>query len=295
MTPRIGIIGGSGLYQIEGLKVIEKVELNTPFGAPSDAYTLGQLEGREVVFLPRHGVGHRFMPSEINFRANIWGMKALGVEWILSISAVGSYKKELKPTDMVIVDQFFDRTQGRQNTFFGDGLVAHVMFAHPICGNLGGIVHEAARAVGLGEVVHRGGTYVCMEGPAFSTRAESLFFKSQGMDVIGMTNITEARLAREAEICFCTLAMVTDYDCWIEDDPEAVVNVEMVLQNVQKNVENAKKIIKQTILSIPVNQDRTCDCANALAGAIITAPEAIGSEAKDTLHLLVGKYLQSDK
>lgn len=288
---RIGVIGGSGLYEIEGLNVLERVTLETPFGEPSDTFIIGELEGREVVFLPRHGVGHRLSPTEINYRANIWGMKALGVEWILSVSAVGSYKEELKPTDMVVVDQFIDRTRNRENTFFGNGLVAHVMFAHPICNEMAGSVMQAARDAGLEERVHSGGTYVCMEGPAFSTKAESKWFKSMGMDVIGMTNITEARLAREAEICFVTLAMVTDYDCWIDDDPEAVVNVEMVLENLKCNVENAKRMIRHTLLNIDVSE-RRCECATALQNAIITSPNAIPQATRETMDLLVGKYLK---
>jgi len=290
MKKRIGIIGGSGLYEIDGVNILERVTLETPFGLPSDTFVIGELEGREVVFLPRHGMGHRLTPTDINYRANIWGMKALGVEWLLSVSAVGSYKKELKPTDMVIVDQFIDRTRNRENTFFGEGLVAHVMFAHPVCGGMTAAIEKAATEAGLADRVHNGGTYVCMEGPAFSTKAESKMFKALGMDVIGMTNITEARLAREAEICFATLAMVTDYDCWIDDDPDEVVNVEMVLQNLSKNVQNAKKMIRHTILNIDTAQ-RNCECATALQNAIITHREAIPQVTKEKMDLLVGKYL----
>ncbi|MCK5145478.1 S-methyl-5'-thioadenosine phosphorylase [bacterium] len=290
MTKRIGIIGGSGLYQIDGLNKLEQITLETPYGKPSDVFTLSELEGREVIFLPRHGSGHKLTPSEINYRANIWGMKALGVDRILSVSAVGSFKKELKPTDMIIVDQFVDRTRGRKNTFFEDGLAAHVMFAHPVCERLGKIVAEAASVSGLDDRIHKGGTYLCMEGPAFSTKAESILYKSWNMDIIGMTNITEARLAREAEICFCTLAMVTDYDCWIEGDSEALVNVEMVMGNIKKNIENARKIIRQTILSSS-SMSADCTCQSALKNAIITDPECITQDIKDRFKLLAGKYL----
>ncbi len=289
MKKRIGIIGGSGLYKIEGMDNKERVKVKTPFGDPSDQLDIGELAGKEVIFLPRHARGHRLIPSEINYRANIWAMKKLDVEWIISISAVGSYKKEIKPLDFVLVDQFFDRTHGRQSTFFGEGVAGHIMFAHPVCSELRNILFEAGKKSCKGTKIHDGGTYLNMEGPAFSTKAESAIFKSLGFDVVGMTNMTEARLAREAEICFATVAMVTDYDCWLEGDPDGVVSVDMILQNSNKNVMAARNIIREAIFQIP--EERHCDCAFALKNAVITRPDLITSEAKTRLGLILNKYL----
>ena len=292
MEKRVGIIGGSGLYHIEGIENLRRERITTPFGDPSDKLDMGRLNGKEVVFLARHGHGHKLLPTEINYRANIWAMKKLGVEWIISVSAVGSFRKEMKPTDVVLIDQFFDRTnQARPSTFFGNGIAAHVMFAHPICPDLSRIIYESGQEEGEGNRMHWGGTYVNMEGPAFSTKAESKLYKSWGMDVIGMTNLQEAKLAREAEICYATMAMVTDYDCWIEDDPNAeIVNVELIIQYLKKNAEVAKKIISKTISMIP--DDRHCDCAMALKSAMITRSEIVPKETLEKLDLLLGKYLK---
>lgn len=288
---RIGIIGGSGLYDIDGIQNIQQTSVYTPFGDPSDAFTVGELSGKEVVFLPRHGKGHKLMPSEINHQANIWAMKKLGVNWIISVSAVGSFKKEIRPMDIVLVDQFFDRTkQSTKHTFFGDGLVAHIMFAKPICADLRRILFEAGQEEGEGGKIHWGGIYLNMEGPAFSTKAESLLYQSWGIDVIGMTNLAEAKLAREAEICYATMAMVTDYDCWIEGTPDEMVNVEMILKNLKTNTETAKKIIKRAIIQVP--DDRRCDCITALSSAIITAKEIIPKKTIQKLEPIVGKYIK---
>jgi len=285
---RIGIIGGSGLYDIEGMEIIETRTLETPFGTPSDSYLIGRIAGREVVFLPRHGRGHRLLPSEVNYRANIWGMKKLGVEWLIAVSAVGSLKRELRPVDIVLVDQFVDRTRGRQQTFFGKGIVAHVAFSHPTCDHLRKIIGKSAITVGLDDNLHTSGTYVNMEGPAFSTRAESNLYRSWGMDVVGMTNIAEARLAREAEMCFSAIAMVTDYDCWIEDDPDAIVNVEMVMQNIGKNVANAKAVLQEVVKHI--SEERNCECKNALKNAIMTSPDVWPEKTKENLEIFLKKY-----
>ncbi|OHB90710.1 MAG: methylthioadenosine phosphorylase [Planctomycetes bacterium RIFCSPHIGHO2_12_FULL_52_36] len=282
---RIGIIGGSGLYDIEGIKDVQKVEIDTPFGRPSDAFTIGKLAGREVVFLPRHGAGHTIIPTQLPFRANIYGMKKLGVEQIIAVSAVGSMKEEIRPLDIVIPDQFFDRTKARVDTFFGDGVVAHVGMADPVCAGVAEALHRATKQVGVR--VHKGGTYVCMEGPQFSTRAESLVYRQLGVSVIGMTNLQEAKLAREAEICYATLALSTDYDCWHVG--EEAVTVEMIIANLKKNIENAKKIIKVTIPELP--KVRNCPCSTALKNAIITRPEAIPQERRKELELIIGKYL----
>ncbi len=288
---RIGVIGGSGLYKMEGIHLKDQMKVDTPFGDPSDEIDIGELEGREVVFLPRHGRGHRILPSEINYRANIWAMKKLEVEWIISVSAVGSLKKEIKPLDIVLVDQFFDRTKdGRRSTFFGDGVAGHIMFAHPVCSELRKVLYEVCQEEVKESKIHWGGTYLNMEGPAFSTKAESLIYKSWGVDVIGMTNLYEARLAREAEICYATMAMVTDYDCWIEDDPEAVVSVEVIIQNLNKNVEVVRRIIRKAILKIP--KERRCECASALKNTIITRPGLIPREILERLELIVGKYVR---
>lgn len=281
----IGIIGGSGLYTMPGFKAQQEVRVPTPFGEPSDAYVVGELEGRRVAFLARHARGHRISPSELNFRANIFGMKLLGVTRILSLSAVGSLKEEHAPLDFVIPDQFFDRTRGRISTFFGSGIVAHISFSDPVCPQLTAVVHHSAIELGIRS--KDGGTYLCMEGPAFSTRAESNVYRSWGMDVIGMTNLQEAKLAREAEICYVTIAMVTDYDCWHQD--RATVSVDAIVQNLEKNAENACKLVRHAVAATP--QIRTCKCGSALAHAIITDPSAIPDSVKQTLRPLIGKYI----
>jgi 5'-methylthioadenosine phosphorylase len=285
MDIRIGIIGGSGLYDMAELTDREERTLDTPFGAPSSPYVIGTLRGKRVAFLARHGAGHRFMPSELNYRANIFGLKTLGVEYILSASAVGSLKDEYKPMDLVIPDQFVDRTRGRISTFFGNGLVAHVGFAHPFCKPLSAIA--VASAGNAGATVHKGGTYVCMEGPQFSTLAESRLYRSWGMDIIGMTNLQEAKLAREAEICYTTIALVTDYDCWHPSHDE--VTVDMIVANLTQNAQTAQQVIATAVDSLPF--DRTCECATALKHALITRPEAIPAEARQRLAPLVSKYL----
>ncbi len=283
---KIGVIGGSGLYEIPGLERKRWVTVATPFGKPSDQFMTGRLGDREVVFLPRHGRGHTILPSELNHRANIYGFKKLGVSRIISVSAVGSLKEEYKPTDIVLVNQFFDRTKRSKDfTFFGDGVVGHVSFAEPICGKLRAVLATCARRAGA--TVHDGGTYVNMEGPAFSTLAESLFHRAMGWDVIGMTNFGEARCAREAEICYATLAMVTDYDCWRE--AEEVVTVEMVLGNLKKNARTAHEIIRSAVNAI--NPASDCACHHALANSIMTLPGAIRPATRRKLDLLIGKYL----
>ncbi|HXG54817.1 MAG TPA: S-methyl-5'-thioadenosine phosphorylase [Vicinamibacterales bacterium] len=286
MTIQIGIIGGSGLYDMADLTDREERRVVTPFGEPSAPYLVGTLRGKRVAFLSRHGAGHRFSPSELNFRANIFGFKTLGVEYILSASAVGSLKEAYKPMDLLIPDQFFDRTKGRVSTFFGDGLVAHVGFAHPFCRPLSAIALAAAR--GAGATVHAGGTYVCMEGPQFSTLAESKLYRSWGMDVIGMTNLQEAKLAREAEICYSTIALITDYDCWHPDHDQ--VTVDMVIGNLLENATTAQRVIAEAVERLPFV--RTCECATALAHAIITRPEAVPAATKQRLAPLVEKYLK---
>ena len=282
---RIGVIGGSGIYEMADLADREERVVETPFGPPSAPYVLGRLDGRRVAFLARHGPGHRLLPTELNFRANIYGFKTLGVEWIISASAVGSLQERYRPEDIVVPDQFLDRTRGRVSTFFGGGLVAHVSFAHPICSNLGALAGEAGDAAGAS--MHRGGTYVCMEGPQFSTLAESRLYRSWGMDIIGMTNLQEAKLAREAEICFATLALVTDYDCWHPDHDN--VSVEMVVETLQHNAETARRVIREIVGRLPV--ERNCECRSALATAIITRPEAVSPETRRALAPIVGKYL----
>jgi 5'-methylthioadenosine phosphorylase len=283
---RIGVIGGSGLYRMEELKVLEERRLQTPFGAPSDAYVLGELEGERVAFLPRHGRGHRLLPTEINSRANLFGFKMLGVEWLISISAVGSMKEAYAPTHVVVPDQFFDRTRHRPDTFFGDGLVAHVSMADPVSPALAAILAEAAGAAGA--TVHRGGTYLCIEGPQFSTRAESHIFRSWGVDVIGMTNVQEARLAREAEICYATLAMVTDYDCWHET--EEAVSVEAVLGVLRANSRLAQDTIRRAV-GMLAERRPDCECADALRFAILSDPAAVPEATLGKLGPLVDKYL----
>ena len=284
---KIGIIGGSGLYRIEGFSDVKEVSVKTPFGDPSDRLVTGVFEGKEVVFLPRHGKGHRINPSEINYRANIFAMKKLGVEQILSVTACGSLRAELKPCDFVLPDQFVDRTnQARKMTFFENGIVAHVGFADPVCSDLRSCVYKSV--LSLGSTVHDGGTYITMEGPAFSTRAESNLYRSWGMDIIGMTNMSEAKLAREAEICYVTLAAVTDYDCWYKSAQE--VTLDMVMANFSKNVDRARSIIKRVIKDIP--DTRGCRCANALENAIVTDRAMIPAKLKKDLQPVIGKYIK---
>lgn len=283
----IGVIGGSGLYEMEELENIQEVTVDTPFGAPSDAYITGELNSVKMVFLPRHGRGHVFTPSEVNYRANIYGMKKLGVSRIISVSAVGSMKEEIVPGHIVIPDQFFDRTQGkRASTFFGEGIVGHVQFADPICGDLADVVYDAAKEAGA--TVHKGGTYICIEGPNFSTRAESNIYRSWGVDIIGMTNVPEARLAREAEICYSTVALATDYDCWHESHDD--VSVDAIIAIIQQNVAMARNIIKHAVDKIAA--ERPCECTEALKFAVITSPDKITADARERLDLMVGKYLK---
>jgi 5'-methylthioadenosine phosphorylase len=281
----IGIIGGSGLYAMPGLTNMREERVETPFGEPSDAFVLGDLEGRKVAFLARHGRGHKLLPSELNFRANIFAMKKLGVERILSVSAVGSLKEEHRPTEFVIPDQFIDRTFHRESTFFGNGIVGHVAFGDPVCATVAKAIGDACAASDVAG--KRGGTYVCMEGPQFSTRAESNLYRSWGADVIGMTNLQEAKLAREAEICYATMAMVTDYDCWHEGHDD--VTVEQIVAVLNQNAANAAKVVRAAVAAMPA--DRTCACATALQHAILTNPAAIPAEARERLDLLVSKYL----
>jgi len=282
----IGVIGGSGLYEMEGLTDIREVAVSTPFGEPSDAYITGTLNGVNMVFLPRHGRGHRLLPSEVNYRANIYGMKKLGVEQIISVSAVGSLKEEIVPGHIVIPDQFIDRTKGvRKDTFFGNGIVAHAGFADPVCTALSTTLENAAKSVGA--TVHRGGTYICMEGPAFSTRAESFMYRGLDAAVIGMTNLTEAKLAREAEICYGIIALSTDYDCWHSSHDD--VSVEAIIKIIHQNVAMAKNIIRQAVSGIA--SERDCPCASAMQYAVITDRKAIPEKAKADLDILVGKYL----
>jgi 5'-methylthioadenosine phosphorylase len=285
MNAKIGVIGGSGLYHMPGFEAHKEHVIDTPWGAPSDAYIVGSLAGKEVAFLSRHGRGHKISPSELNFRANIYGFKALGVERILSLSAVGSLKEEHAPLDFVIPDQFVDRTRGRVSTFFGEGLVAHISFAHPICSQLAKVAAAACKSEGVKATL--GGTYLCMEGPAFSTLAESNLYRSWGMDVIGMTNLQEAKLAREAEICYVTIAMVTDYDCW--HPQHDAVTVDDIIKTLTQNAENASKVVTAAVRSMA--EGRECKCGSALAHALITDRKAIPEATKKKLELLVGKYL----
>jgi len=284
---RFGIIGGSGLYQMPELTAVEEVTVDTPFGAPSDSFVVGTLEGERVAFLPRHGRGHRYTPTEVPFRANIYAMKLLGVERILSASAVGSLQEQYAPLDMVIPDQFFDRTRARakESTFFGEGIVAHVSFAHPVCSGLGDILQQSCKTVSV--KTHRGGTYVCMEGPAFSTVAESNVYRSWNMDIIGMTNLQEAKLAREAEICYATLALVTDYDCW--HPSHDAVSVETVIEYLNKNVRNAQLIMRESVKLLK-NSERGCKCGSSLKNAIFTAPALWPTATTKKLEAIIKKY-----
>ncbi|MBZ5540754.1 MAG: S-methyl-5'-thioadenosine phosphorylase [Acidobacteriia bacterium] len=281
----IGIIGGSGLYAMGGLGEAREVRVKTPFGDPSDAIIAGTLEGKRVAFLARHARGHRILPGEINYRANIYALKLLGVQRILSVSAVGSLQEELRPLDFVIPDQFVDRTKGRISTFFGSGLVGHVSFDKPVCAQLSGILGEACGRAGVKS--HRGGTYICMEGPQFSTTAESHMHRKLGFQVIGMTNVTEAKLAREAEICYATVAMITDYDCW---HPEhETVTLAQILENLNKNAENAQRVIREAVRAVP--EERSCKCGSALKHALVTDPKVVPAATKKRLAAIVGKYL----
>jgi len=282
----VGILGGTGLYEVEGIENLRETRLTTPFGDPSDAYLLGRLEGREVAFLSRHGRGHRYLPMEINYRANIYGFKMLGVERIISVNSCGSLKKEIKPKDIVISDQFFDRTH-RPNTFFGGGVAAHIGFAHPVCSGLTGTLFRAGRELGLR--VHPRGIYLCIEGPAFSTKAESNIYRQWGCDVIGMTAATEAKLCREAEICYASMNLVTDYDVWHEE--EETVSVELILQNLRGNIEHAKAVIKKTLASLGPRAAGGCDCGTALRNVIVTAPRLIPDGLKKKLGPLVKGHL----
>ncbi|RMH37897.1 MAG: S-methyl-5'-thioadenosine phosphorylase [Deltaproteobacteria bacterium] len=288
----VGVIGGSGIYDLDQLQDVEEVSVDTPFGAPSDRYITGRLGGVKMVFLPRHGRGHRILPHEINYRANIYGMKALGVEWLISLSAVGSMREDIRPGDIVLVDQFIDWTRRRPSTFFGDGIAAHVAFGDPVSAPLRRILLDAAReevaAGGGGERVHDGGTYLVMEGPQFSTRGESLLYRTWGVDVIGMTNMPEAKLAREAEISYATVALATDYDCWREE--EEAVTVDAVVAIVRKNAELARRIVARAAARIPAERD--CPAATALQNAIMTSPDAISAEVRERLGLLIAKYVR---
>ena len=281
----IGVIGGSGLYEMEGLQDVSSTRVETPFGDPSDELITGTLDGIKMIFLPRHGRGHRISPSELNFRANIFAMKKLGVSRIVSVSAVGSMREDIVPGDIVVCEQFFDRTKGRTSSFFRDGIVAHVHFADPVCPDLSGWLYEAGLEVGAR--MHQGGTYIVMEGPQFSTRAESKIYRQWGVDVIGMTNIPEAKLAREAEICYATLALATDYDCWHEAEED--VSIEAVLEVIKKNVTTAQNILRSVVRKI--SEERKCPCAHALENAIITDPDRIPLQIMKDLDILVGRYL----
>jgi 5'-methylthioadenosine phosphorylase len=282
----IGIIGGTGLYQMEGFTDVRELSVETPFGPPSDSLMVGSLEGRRVAFLPRHGRGHRILPHELNFRANVFAMKTLGVEFLLSVSAVGSLKERYAPLHVVVPDQFIDRTQQRKSTFFGRGLVAHVAFAHPFCRNLRKVMADACADAGATH--HVGGTYVCMEGPQFSTLAESLLYRSWGADLIGMTNLQEAKLAREAEICYSTLALVTDYDCWHPDHD--AVTAEQIMSVLGKNAETAKAVLRAAVRRLPVPRD--CECATALKFALVTPPALVPEAVKRELEPIVGRYMR---
>lgn len=282
----IGILGGTGLYEMEGFSDVREVKLETPFGSPSDAFVTGTLEGRRVAFLSRHGRGHRFMPGDVNYRANVLGFKALGVRQVISVSSVGSLKEEIRPRDIVVADQFIDRTR-RPNTFFGDGVVAHIGFAHPVCPELSGVIFRVGS--GLGLRMHMGGTYVCIEGPAFSTIAESKAYRSLQADVIGMTGATEAKLFREAEICYATLNLATDYDVWREG--EETVSVDLIMENLRLNIDNAKAIVRRTVAALPPEPGGGCGCESALRGAVVTAPALIPKAARERLGLILCKYL----
>jgi len=286
MTEKVvGVIGGSGLYEMEGLEEVQATSLKTPFGDPSDSFIVGRLEGVKVAFLPRHGKGHRIQPSSLNFRANIYGMKMLGVQWIIGVSAVGSMKESIHPGDMVIPNQFIDQTKGRPNTFFGDGIVGHISFADPVCPVLSQILFQAGKEVGA--TAQKDGTYLCIEGPQFSTRAESRLYRSWGVDIVGMTNLPEAKLAREAEICYATIAFVTDYDCWYEEAGE--VSVREILRILAESTKTAKSAIRHAVKQLP--EKRECLCSTALKYAFVTGKKYISQKAKKDLEPIIGKYL----
>lgn len=285
----IGIIGGSGLYEMEGFSDIEEVKVTTPFGAPSDDLVIGTLEGKRVAFLPRHARGHRILPHELNFQANVFALKRLGVQWILSVSAVGSLKEQYEPLHMLVPDQFVDRTRQRHSTFFGRGLVAHVAFAHPFCANLSKLMVGACEEAGATH--HVGGSYVCIEGPMFSTRAESELYRSWGMDIVGMTNLQEAKLAREAEICYATLAMITDYDCWHPEHDS--VTAEQIIGNLGQNADTAKAVLRAAVRKLPI--DRDCECESALKHALVTAPDLVPEKVKRELEPIVGRYMKREQ
>jgi 5'-methylthioadenosine phosphorylase len=282
----IGLLGGTGLYAIEGIDVIEEVSLDTPFGQPSDSYIIGEQKKKKVAFLSRHGKGHPLTPSDINYRANTYGFKMLGVTRVISTNCVGSLKEDIEPRDIVFADQFFDRTR-RKSSFFGEGIAAHVGFAHPVCSELSGLLYEAGVALGIRSRL--GGTYICIEGPLFSTKAESEIYRSWGCDVIGMTSVTEAKLCREAEICYSTMNLVTDYDVWHET--EETVSIEMILENLRRNIQNAKNIIKKAIKTLPEDRGANCECARALENCIVTHPDHITPELKEKLFPIISKYI----
>ena len=286
LQAEIGILGGTGLYEIDGIEDLDERAVDTPFGKPSDSYVIGNLEGKKVAFLARHSRGHRILPSEINYRANIYGFKMLGVERIISVNSVGSLKEEIKPREIVFSDQFFDRTR-RKNTFFGEGIAAHVGFAHPVCPEVSRFLFEAGQELGIR--CHLGGTYICIEGPLFSSKAESEIYRSWGCDVIGMTSVTEAKLCREAEICYSTMNLVTDYDVWHET--EEAVSIELILENLRNNIQNAKNIIKKAITTLPEGRGAECGCAQALKNCIVTHPDRISPELKQKLFHIIRKYI----
>lgn len=287
---KIGILGGTGLYEMEGLEVKEKIELQTPFGRPSSPVVIGGLEGKKVAFLSRHGSGHRLQPSEINYRANIYAFKMIGVERVISVNSVGSLKDSIKPRDLVFSDQYFDRTN-RWDTFFGNGIVAHISFAHPVCSELSQVLFHEAKNLGLN--AHLGGTYICIEGPSFSTAAESKLYRSWGLDVIGMTSVTEAKLSREAEICYASMNLVTDYDAWHEE--EEPVTVEVILENLRRNLQNAQSVIKKVVSVLPDERSGECECGEALKNCIVTHPDQISLETKKRLRYIIQKYVKSEK
>ncbi|MFW6131127.1 MAG: S-methyl-5'-thioadenosine phosphorylase [Candidatus Aminicenantaceae bacterium] len=284
---QIGILGGTGLYEIEGVEDMKEIDIVTPFGKPSDAYMIGVLEGKKVAFLNRHGRGHKFLPSEINYRANIYGFKMLGVDRIISVNSVGSLKEEIKPRDIVFSDQFVDRTK-RKNSFFGEGIAAHISFAHPVCPQLSESLYNAGKELNL--PVHKGGIYMCIEGPSFSSRAESNIYRSLGCDVIGMTGSAEAKLCREAEICYATMNLSTDYDAWHEEMEQ--VSVEMILDNMKKNISNAKTIIKNTLKELEPKRRGDCECSEAMRNCIVTHTQEITKEVKEKLRFIIGKYIK---
>jgi len=286
----IGILGGTGFYEIEGIESIEEVKFETPFGKTSDAFIIGSLEGKRVAFLNRHGRGHKILPSKINYRANIYGFKMLGVERVISVNSVGSLKEQIKPRDIVLTDQFFDRTH-RENSFFGKGIAAHVSLAYPVCPDLSGVLFNTGEELKLR--VHQGGTYICIEGPAFSSRAESNIYRSWGCSVIGMTSATEAKLCREAELCYSTMNLICDYDAWHE--VEEPVTIEMILESMDQNIHNAKAIIKKAVASLPSQRESRCDCGQALKNCIVTQPDSISEESKKKLRYIIEKYIKQNK